>query len=77
MQFKVWQKVKVFWLCGIECLQPEGVVVKVRSSFVTVEFDREPGGGFDRVQKFTLRKSGEFVAAGWHWASGVPGLRAK
>lgn len=75
MQFMVGQRVKVFWLDECGASKPDGVVTKVRPSFIEVTFNEEPGGGFDLVQKFTLRKNGEFIAAGWHWVSGVPGLR--
>jgi hypothetical protein len=74
-RYEIGQRVIVFWLTG-SASTPEGEITKVRRSFVEVTFDREPGGGFDKVQKFTIRKNGEFVASGWHWVSGVPGLRA-
>lgn len=76
MKFQEGQKVKVFWLCGCNASTPEGEVTKVRKSFVVVKFACRPRGGFDEEQKFTLRKNGEYIAAGWHWVSGVPGLRA-
>lgn len=74
-QYKIGQMVRVFWLDDCDASRPHGKVTKVRKSFVEVTFDREPFCGLDRIQKFTLRKNGEFIAAGWHWALGVPGLR--
>ena len=76
MKYEEGQRVRVLWLDDPSRRAPIGAVKKVSPHVVTVEFDEAPRNGLDKVQKFTLRKTGEFIAADWHWVYGVPGLRA-
>jgi len=66
--FNEGERAQVHWEEGCPVVSPQCTVTKVRKLFVVVEFDSEPGAGLDKVQKFTLRKNGKWIAAeciGW------------
>ena len=50
-----------------------GEVVKVAVRFVDVRFDIG-AAGIKSLQRFTRRKDGRYIAAGWHWVVGIPVL---
>lgn len=71
--FEAYDRVKVKWDVDI----PDalgGLVTNANRAFVTVRFDGPQLGGINRVQKFTYRKDGRCIAAGWHWGVGIPVL---
>lgn len=76
MELKKGVRVEVGWDCGCTAPVATGVIEKAGKKSVTVHFDNEPGSGMSRVQRFTLRQSGKYIAAGWHYVYGMPYLRA-
>lgn len=76
VKFSEGERARIQWEEGCSVVSPECTLTKVRKLFVVVEFDSEPGAGLDKTQKFTLRKSGKWIAAEWHWVIGIPELVA-
>ena len=69
------QRVQLKWLDGRKLPEPTGVILRATATTAIAAFNEHPGCGLDATQKFTKRKCGEFIAAGWHWELGIPSIK--
>lgn len=71
-RFSVGDRAQIVWDLNIEAR--DCMVLKVDRLGVDVEVIGSPLGGVKPLQRFTRRKDGRFIAAGWHYACGLPEL---
>jgi hypothetical protein len=72
-RFSVGDRARIVWDLNIE--ERLCTVLKVDRLGVDVEVIGAPVGGVKPLQRFTQRKDGRLIAAGWHWACGLPELK--